>query len=124
VFLTSVFTHMLPRDVEHYLAEIVRVMRPGARCLISYFLFSDELLARVEREDETLKHNFRYDLGECRTTNETTPESAVAYHERSVREKYANVGLKIMEPIHYGGWSGRPDAIHGQDIIVACLGEP
>lgn len=123
VFLTSVFTHMLPRDVEHYLTEIVRVMRPGARCLISYFLLSDELLERVDREDETLKHNFRHNFGEYRTTKEATPESAIAYHQRSVREKYANAGLKILEPIHYGGWSGSPGAVHGQDIIVACLGE-
>jgi SAM-dependent methyltransferase len=120
VFLTSVFTHMLPRDLEHYLAEIVRVLRPDARCLISYFLLSDELLRRVEREDKALGHNFRYDMGEYRTTNEATPESAVAYHERSIREKYARAGLKIVEPIHYGGWSGSPGALHGQDIIVAC----
>ena len=28
-FLTSVFTHMLPRDMESYLGEIHRVLRPG-----------------------------------------------------------------------------------------------
>lgn len=28
VFLTSVFTHMLPADVKHYMAEIRRVLRP------------------------------------------------------------------------------------------------
>jgi SAM-dependent methyltransferase len=121
VFLTSVFTHMLPRDVEHYLTEIVRVMRPGARCLISYFLLSDELLERVEAQDKTLKHNFHYDLGEYRTTNETSPESAIAYHERDIRKKYAAVGLRIVEPIHYGAWSGSAGARHGQDVIVARL---
>lgn len=62
-------------------------------------------------------------FGEDRTTKEATPESAIAYHQRSGREKYANAGLKILEPIHYGGWSGSPGAVHGQDIIVACLGE-
>lgn len=121
VFLTSVFTHMLPRDVEHYLTEIVRVMRPGATCLVSYFLLSDELLKRVEAQDKNLKHNFRYDFGECRTTNETSPESAIAYHERDIREKYADVGLKIVEPIHYGAWSGNAGARHGQDVVVARL---
>lgn len=33
VFLTSVFTHMFPPDVEHYLDEISRVLKPGGRCL-------------------------------------------------------------------------------------------
>ena len=31
VVLTSVFTHMLPDDVAHYLDEIARVLKPGGR---------------------------------------------------------------------------------------------
>jgi SAM-dependent methyltransferase len=31
VLLASVFTHMLPQDVRHYLYEIVRVLKPGGR---------------------------------------------------------------------------------------------
>src|SRR6202008_1309564 len=37
VVLASVFTHMLPRDMANYLREIARVMRPGGRCMISYY---------------------------------------------------------------------------------------
>lgn len=42
VFLTSVFTHMLPPDMEHYLDEIVRVLKPTGRCLITMFLLNAE----------------------------------------------------------------------------------
>src|SRR4051794_28383963 len=42
VFLISVFTHMLPDDVYHYLGEIARVMKPGGRVYASYFLLDDE----------------------------------------------------------------------------------
>ena len=45
VFLTSVFTHMFPPDVKHYLDEISRVLKPGGRCLSSYFLMNEESLA-------------------------------------------------------------------------------
>src|SRR6266849_2948014 len=45
VVLGSVFTHMPPADMAHYLAEVHRVMTQGARCLISYFLLNSESTA-------------------------------------------------------------------------------
>jgi SAM-dependent methyltransferase len=50
VFLTSVFTHMLPPDMERYLAEISRVLKPGTHGLLTFFLLNDESLARASRE--------------------------------------------------------------------------
>lgn len=37
VFLTSVFTHMLPADVQNYLREIRRVMTQDGRCFATFF---------------------------------------------------------------------------------------
>jgi SAM-dependent methyltransferase len=37
VLLASVFTHMPPSETRHYLAELARVMRPGAKALLSVF---------------------------------------------------------------------------------------
>ena len=42
VFLTSVFTHMLPAEVEHYMEEILRVIKTGGRCFITFFLIEAE----------------------------------------------------------------------------------
>src|SRR5258708_26002415 len=47
VLLTSVFTHMLPHDLTHYLSEIARVLRPGGRCLITFFLHSAATAANI-----------------------------------------------------------------------------
>lgn len=44
VLCTSVFTHMLPNDLDHYLEEIARVMKPGARFLLTLFVANDEAL--------------------------------------------------------------------------------
>ena len=41
VFLTSVFTHMFAGDVENYLSEISRVLKPGGKCLITWFLLDE-----------------------------------------------------------------------------------
>ncbi len=40
VFLTSVFTHMLPPDMKNYLCEVARVLRRGGRALITFFLWN------------------------------------------------------------------------------------
>ena len=119
VFLTSVFTHMLPADVQHYLGETRRVLAPGGRCLITYFLLNEESLRLMEQGGAAPERVFRYELGGCRVVKEDAPEAAVAYEESAVREMYERAGLSIEEPPLYGGWSGRKDARHGQDIIVA-----
>ena len=48
VLLASVFTHMLPADVRHYLQEIVRVLKPGGQSLITFFLLNEESLALMK----------------------------------------------------------------------------
>ena len=48
VVASSVFTHLLRKDLSHYLSEIRRVMRTGGRCLITYFLFREEGLPDEE----------------------------------------------------------------------------
>lgn len=46
VYAASVFTHMLPENVEHYIHEAARVLRPGGRCVFSFFYSITMCLAR------------------------------------------------------------------------------
>jgi SAM-dependent methyltransferase len=116
VFLTSVFTHMLPPDVERYLAEIARVLKPGARGLLTFFLLDDESLALVASGLVELPF-VKYD-DEIYVTNPQILEAAVGYPESRVRKSLAEHGLSILEPIHYGNWCGRDRHLSYQDIIV------
>jgi hypothetical protein len=45
-------------------------------------------------------------------------EKGVAYPESRVRKSLAELGLSILEPIHYGVWCGRDRHLSFQDIIV------
>jgi len=117
VFLKSVFTHMLPEDLENYLSEVARVMRSGGRCLISYFLLNTESLQLVDAKSSTL--DFKHASGTYRTTNQTVPEEAVAYNEEYVHNLYDKFGLHIIEPVYYGSWCGRKDSLSYQDIAIA-----
>ncbi len=116
-FLTSIFTHLLPPDVENYLSEISRTLKTGGRCLITFCLSNAESLNLIERKKSTL--DFKYDFNHYRVVDRTLPESAVAYHESYARTLYSKYGLKIVEPIHYGSWCGREQFLNYQDIVLA-----
>ena len=120
VFLTSVFTHMLPHDIENYISEIARVLRKDGRCLITFFLLNKESLKRIETKKSTLDLKFVFD--EYRTIDKNTPEAAIAYEEQFIRGLYGKYGLNIQEPVYYGYWSGRKEFLSCQDIIIATRG--
>lgn len=117
VFLTSVFTHLLPEDLENYLSEVARVLRPGGRTLITYFLWGGEAAPNGAGSEPSL--DFRFDFGRYRSINEHGKEAAIAYDERYIRELYASNGLVIQEPIVRGAWSGAANPTSFQDIVVA-----
>jgi SAM-dependent methyltransferase len=117
VFLTSVFTHMLPDDMDNYLSEVAQVLRQGGRCLITYFLLTADSLRLMEEKASSI--DFSYALQGCRVKNKEVPEDAVAYHEDRIRQRYRKHGLNILEPIRYGSWCGRKHALSYQDIVVA-----
>ena len=117
VVLGSVFTHMLPGDMENYFSEIARVLKRGGRCLISFFLLNKESLELINEKKSTL--DFKYEMKNYRSVNAHTPEIAVCYDEVFVLGLYETYGLKINEPIHYGSWCERKDFLSYQDIIIA-----
>lgn len=117
VFLTSVFTHMLPADVENYMSEIARVLKQGGKCLITFFILNPESMELVRSGKSSV--DFRYDLGGCFTSDEKVPETAIAYDEETVRELFHKNGLTIQNDIHYGSWCRRPEFLTYQDLIVA-----
>jgi len=117
VLLTSVFTHLLPEELENYLSQIRRVLAPNGRCLASFFLLNDESLGAIRSATSTI--DFRHDFGGYRARDADTPEAAIAYPEDYVRSLYTERGLSIAEPIHYGAWPGRKNFLSYQDIVVA-----
>lgn len=121
VFMTSVVTHLLPDAVERYLDEAARVLKPGRACLITWFLLTDES-RRLMREGRA-SMEFPFDRGEHRIMNESMPEMNVAYDEMFVRRAYERAGLRIREPIHWGGWSGRMEYLSSQDVAIAVKTE-
>ncbi|MCX7097737.1 MAG: methyltransferase domain-containing protein [Methylococcales bacterium] len=117
VFLTSVFTHMLPSDVENYLSEISRVLKIEGKCLITIFILNEESEKLIRSGHSTL--DFRYEINDCLTTNKNNPEAAIAFKEEFVISLFHKYGLKITQPIYYGSWCQRDSFLTYQDVIIA-----
>ncbi len=113
VFLTSVFTHMLPPDMRHYVAEIGRVLKPGGRCFCTAFVISPEALAHLQRKESG--RLFEPQPGGYWTDNPGNPEAATAYSQDDLTQVFGESNLEVARLIP-GGWWSNPFA---QDIIIA-----
>lgn len=114
VYLISVFTHMLPHDMDNYMSEISRVLKKGGRCYISYFLINDNSLESVKTKKSFIKFSHDYDI--YWLNNLDNPESAIAYDENFIRKLYKKHKLEITGPINFANW---PKGLRGQDTIFA-----
>lgn len=119
-FATSVFTHMRRGEVEHYLAELNRTLKPSGRAMVSFFIL-DEENKRLVRERRAV-YDFAHDLGDCLTVDPITPERAIAYNLEDLTRMVANAGLMIKQPILFGSWSGRESMLDTQDIVIVVKG--
>jgi SAM-dependent methyltransferase len=116
VIATSVFTHMLPKDVGNYHREIGRVLKKRGKSYLTYFLINKESKKGFVKNKETLP--FKETKKGYWTTVPKTPEIATAYLEKDIKLLYQKAGLKIKDT-HFGSWYGRKKSLSYQDIIIA-----
>ena len=116
VVAASVFTHMLEPEVERYLSEVGRVLRPGGRCIVTYFLLNDDSRRRIAAGESYF--SFSTGSGVARFEDAGDPEAVVAYDESFVRGRHTASGLPV-ESVRGGYWCGRSDYLTWQDIVIA-----
>jgi len=116
VFLYSVFTHLIPKDLTNYLKEISRVLKTGGRCLISYILYNEDRLQMLEKNKYNFPYTHKFD--NYRLIDPKKPENAIAYDENFIRQSYKENNLEIQEPIHYISPNKKGERKR-QDFIIA-----
>jgi ubiquinone/menaquinone biosynthesis C-methylase UbiE len=121
IFATSLFTHLVREEAEHYLREAARVLRPGGTCLFTFFLIDEH--AEGEMAAGRASFDFRHPIEGGFTTDPNQPEEAIALRVEDLRGMLGAAGLEAQEPIRVGRWSNHPDGPDGQDIVIARRAE-
>jgi SAM-dependent methyltransferase len=116
VILTSVFTHMLPIDVRHFLMEISRVLVAGGICFCTFFAFDELAKDNLSTGKATLNIVHPFADG-CFVLNRSVPENAVAYDMQTLQAMIAESGLHI-EKVYWGQWSGHNTFLTYQDVFL------
>lgn len=116
VFLFSVFSHMMPQDLENYLDQIKRVLTNGGICLATFFIINPENLLSMATGN---KLNFQNNYGNYYLFNNSVKEANVAFTEEYLNSLFEknNIGVKN---IYYGSWSNRKNTDYQgyQDLVV------
>lgn len=103
VFLFSVFTHMQPMEVQNYLNEICRTLKPGGKCLATFFYYTsanEEFISSKNGE-----FIFPYQKDNYRLMNEKVPSANIAFEENKLKKMFVSAGLRLSNSID-GYWTG------------------
>jgi SAM-dependent methyltransferase len=111
----SVFTHLFRPDIERYLGEIHRVLRPGGVAVTTWFLLDDARLAAAISPAAMYPMIHELDA-ETRYADEQDPLRAIAYREDAVRAMIKAARLEIGV-IERGTWAGEPGD-NLQDLVI------
>jgi SAM-dependent methyltransferase len=116
VCLISVFTHMLSEAVLNYISEISRVLKPGGKAFISFFLLNDVSRRLIAEGKSTIP--LTHERADYSVLDPEFPETTVGLSESFVQKCYYDSRFDISS-IHYGSWCGRNDAKFYQDIVLS-----
>jgi SAM-dependent methyltransferase len=117
VFLTSVFTHMLPLEVENYMKEISRVLKPGGTCFSTFFIYSNS------QQQFTAKPFFTFpiDHGYYRLMDHKVQSANVAFSQAYIEQTLAadnNLKIKTILPGFWHDITTKDSRADFQDIVV------
>jgi SAM-dependent methyltransferase len=91
IFSRSLFTHLLERELENYLRESFRLLKPGGYASHSVFCTDHPPPTYGDR------HTFSHTVGNARIESLAQPEAAVAYSEEFLNSLAKRVGFDTSE---------------------------
>jgi SAM-dependent methyltransferase len=112
----SLFTHLMPAALQHYLREIRRTLRPGGRIFSTFFLLD-------ARGKEAVASGFTYPtftepIEHGLVHDPLVPEDGVAYEPDWVFASFEEAGL-VVTGVHAGEWKTFLEERSYQDVVVA-----
>ena len=113
VFAASLFTHLQPKAADRYLEESARVLKPGGRAALSFFLLDDPGRARL---DDFTPRFATFPEPWYAVADPREPEAAIAFALDSVVEALARHGFETQS-VTRGSWSFHQGGLSFQDFL-------
>lgn len=114
VILTSVFTHMQLEEVNQYLSEMLRVMKPGGSAFVNFFIINERSKAAMVTQPT---FQFPHDHGDYFLMDKHVKSANIAFKEESIDRFIMEAGLTIDEK-YYGKWARFKEGVSFQDIYI------
>jgi SAM-dependent methyltransferase len=121
--LTSVFTHMIPAGLKNYVSQISRVTKKGGKCFCTMFLFQNMPEKAGLWELSSLKRGLKLMSAEedseyFKVNNRDRAEDMICYDLEYIDGIFKRNGMTRVSEPRYGCWSGNPDFVSYQDIVI------
>lgn len=109
----SVFSHMIDTEVDNYLKECSRVMKPGGVLVATFFIIHKGM------EQKHKSFSFNHDRGHYYLMNDKVVSANVAFDYEWLLSRMKTHGL-IVEHYIRGSWSGyeQKERLAFQDVFV------
>ena len=116
-FLFSVFTHMGIDEIEHYLHQIYRVLKPGGQCLATCFVYDAELEKVIVNRDA---FNFPFAGDGYRLMDKQVTAANIAIEESKLMQMISKAGLNKVHFVkgHWRDKKMKNEVEEFQDILV------
>lgn len=116
----SVWTHLSPNDAVHYFKEVERILMPGGRAIITFFVLGDEYQANSNKLSNTI-HDFSEPFANSdhwfSSVKVDIPENMVAVTTDGIQEALVGqTSLELLETLP-GFWTGSSGVFY-QDVVV------
>lgn len=117
VVLTSVFTHMQYDEVQHYLKQIKRVLKPGGICLATFFVIDAETHAAISGRTDVMQFDFEYDTYYLH--DKQVKDANIAFKHDALELMVKTAGLEFTQ-WHKGWWRGtdKQSSLNYQDVVI------
>lgn len=117
VVLTSVFTHMQYNEVLHYLQQIKRVLKPGGRCLATFFIIDDATKQMIGERKDVMQFDYEYDTYFLHDNK--VKDANIAFKYDALTGMINRAGL-LLQTLNKGWWRGteRDKSFNFQDVVI------
>lgn len=129
VVALSVWTHLSERDARYYLKEVARVLKPGKKAIISFFILDEGYTNSLgKRKNEagrfhaTNQMRWIFDQSAYGSTHwlcpawTKNPEEAIGITSAGLDLLLAEAGLQL-DRLYAGNWKEMP-GVYFQDVLV------